>query len=110
MRKKSLDKLKDAIREKTRRNRGDSLERIIADLNRSLRGWFGYFKHAHPHVFQSIDGSVRRRLRSLLLKQRMKRSHIGQGLGLSRPWPNAYFAEHGLFALHAAWAAARQSR
>ena len=54
--------------------------------------------------------SVRRRLRSLLLKQRMKRSHIGQGLGLSRLWPNAYFAEHGLFALHEAWAAARQSR
>jgi RNA-directed DNA polymerase len=110
VRKKSLDKLKDRIREKTGRNRGDSLERIIADLNRSLRGWFGYFKHAHPHVFQSIDGSVRRRLRSLLLKQRMKRSHIGQGLGLSRLWPNAYFAEHGLFALHQAWAAARQPR
>ena len=110
VRKKSLDKLKDSIRAKTGRNRGDSLERIIADLNRTLRGWFGYFKHAHPHVFGSIDGSVRRRLRSLLLKQRMKRSHIGQGLGLSRLWPNAYFAEHGLFALHAAWVAARQSR
>lgn len=110
VRKKSLDKLKASIRAKTGRNRGDSLERIIADLNRTLRGWFGYFKHAHPQIFQSIDGSVRRRLRSLLLKQRMKRSHIGQGLGLSRLWPNAYFAEHGLFALHAAWAAARQSR
>ena len=33
-----------------------------------------------------------------------------RGLGLSRLWPNAYFAEHGLFALHEAWAAARQSR
>lgn len=110
VRKKSLDKLKDSIRAKTGRNRGDSLECIIADLNRTLRGWFGYFKHAHPHLLQSIDGSVRRRLRSLLLKQRMKRSHIGQGLGLSRLWPNAYFAEHRLFALHAAWAAARQSR
>jgi len=110
VRKKSLDKLKDSIRAKTGRNRGDSLERIIADLNRTLRGWFGYFKHAHPNVFGSIDGSVRRRLRSLLLKQRMKRSHVGQGLGLSRLWPNAYFAEHGLFALHAAWVAARQSR
>lgn len=110
VRKKSLDKLEDSIRAKTGRNRGDSLERIIADLNRTLRGWFGYFKHAHPNVFGSIDGSVRRRLRSLLLKQRMKRSHVGQGLGLSRLWPNAYFAEHGLFALHAAWVAARQSR
>jgi hypothetical protein len=33
-----------------------------------------------------------------------------KGLGLSRLWPNAYFAEHGLFALHQAWAAARQPR
>jgi hypothetical protein len=64
VRQKSLDKLKDTIREKTGRNRGDSLECVIADLNRTLRGWFGYFKHAHPYVFQSIDGSVRRRLRS----------------------------------------------
>ena len=110
VRKKSLDKLKETIRTKTRRTRAQSLKTVIVDLNRTLRGWFGYFKHAHPHVFQSIDGSVRRRLRSLLLKQRMKRSHIGQGLGLSRLWPNAYFAEHGLFALHQAWAAARQSR
>ena len=110
VRKKSLDKLKDSIRDKTRRNRGDSLERIVVDLNRTLRGWFGYFKHADPYVFQTIDGLIRRRLRSLLLKQRTKRSHIGAGLGLSRLWPNAFFAEHGLFALHAAWASARQSR
>ena len=34
VRKKSLDKLKDTIREKTGRNRGDSLECVIADLNR----------------------------------------------------------------------------
>ena len=110
VRKKSLNKLKDTIRDKTGRNRGDSLDRIIVDLNRTLRGWFGYFKHAHPHVFQSIDGMIRRRLRSLLLKQGMKRSHFGQGLGLSRLWPNAYFADAGLFALHTAWQTARRSR
>ena len=110
VRKKSLDKLKDTIREKTGRNRGDSLACTIADLNRTLRGWFGYFKHAHPNVFKSIDGLIRRRLRSLLLKQGMKRSHFGQGLGLSRLWPNAYFADAGLFALHTAWHTARQSR
>ena len=47
VRKKSLIKLKDSIREKTRRTRGDSLALVIADLNRMLRGWFGYFKQAH---------------------------------------------------------------
>ena len=46
VRKKSLNTLKDAIRAKTKRTRGDSLARIVLDLNRTLRGWFGYFKHA----------------------------------------------------------------
>lgn len=83
-------------------------ERMLSALVNGVKGgkWFSLM----DKVFGSIDGSVRRRLRSLLLKQRMKRSHVGQGLGLSRLWPNAYFAEHGLFALHAAWVAARQSR
>ena len=39
VRKKSLDKLKDSIRAKTCRNRGDSLACVITDLNRVLRGW-----------------------------------------------------------------------
>jgi RNA-directed DNA polymerase len=50
VRKKSLDRLKDSIREKTRRTRGDSLACTVADLNAMLRGWFGYFKHAHPRT------------------------------------------------------------
>src|SRR5215470_5352709 len=51
VRKKSLDSLKDKIRTKTGRTRGDSLQRIVTDLNRTLRGWFEYFKHAHPNTF-----------------------------------------------------------
>jgi len=41
VRKKSLDKLKQTIREKTLRTRGQSLTVIVGDLNRTLRGWFG---------------------------------------------------------------------
>ena len=37
-RKKSLKKLKDAIRSKTRRSNGHSLAAIIEDVNRTLRG------------------------------------------------------------------------
>jgi hypothetical protein len=37
VRKKSLAKLKDSIRAKTARNRGDSLKVVIADLNPMLR-------------------------------------------------------------------------
>src|SRR5438105_6346503 len=43
---KSLDKLKDSIRKKTRRAHGKSLQAIIEDLNPTLSGWFAYFKHA----------------------------------------------------------------
>jgi RNA-directed DNA polymerase len=48
VRDKSLKAFKDKVREKTSRSRGDSLERIITDLNQLLRGWFGYFRHARP--------------------------------------------------------------
>jgi len=109
VRKKSLDKLKDSIRSKTKRTRGESLAAIVDDLNRSLRGWFGYFKHASPRVFEALDKLIRRRLRSLLMKQ-SKLSHFGISLAISRRWPNAFFANAGLFALHTAWQTARQSR
>ena len=69
VRQKSLTSLKDSIREKTRRTRGDSLARSSLSLNPLLRGWFGYFKHAHHTTFDKLDGFVRRRLRALLRKQ-----------------------------------------
>ncbi len=109
VRKKSLDKLKDSIRAKTGRNRGDSLACVIADLNRVLRGWFGYFKQARPSTFDALDKMIRRRLRSMLMKQNML-SHFGFGHSLHLRWPNAFFARLGLFALHTAWTVARQSR
>jgi RNA-directed DNA polymerase len=109
VRKKSLGKLKDSIRAKTARNRGDSLKVVIADLNPVLRGWFGYFKQAHPATFTALDGFIRRRLRSMLLKHK-KKSHFGIGTLISKTWPNAYFADLGLFTLKTAGASARQSR
>lgn len=109
VRKKSLDKLKETIRAKTKRTRGQSLAVAIADLNRTLRGWFGYFKHAHPSIFSQLDGMIRRRLRAMLRKQ-TRRSGFGIARVDCQRWPNAYFAKAGLFALHAAWQTARQSR
>jgi RNA-directed DNA polymerase len=109
VRKKSLDRFKDAIRAKTRRSRGDSLERIVVDLNRTLRGWFAYFKHAHPRTFSVLDGFVRRRLRALLRKQQ-KRPGFGATRNDHQRWPNAFFAQAGLLALHTAWQSARHSR
>jgi RNA-directed DNA polymerase len=109
VRKKSLDKLKDTIRERTRRTRGDSLDVVIADLNRVLRGWFGYFRLAQSRTFIDLDKLIRRRLRALLRKQE-KRPGIGRTVDDQKRWPNAYFADAGLFALYPAWRTARQSR
>src|SRR6266404_678844 len=41
---KSLDKLKEAIRQKTQRGRPDSMGPIVVEVNRTLRGWMEYFK------------------------------------------------------------------
>jgi RNA-directed DNA polymerase len=109
VRQKSLDRLKDSIRSKTKRTRGQSLGFVIADLNRTLRGWFGYFKHAHPRTFRVLDQMIRRRLRAVLRKQE-KRPSFGLCRDDHRRWPTAFFADQGLFALHTAWASARQSR
>lgn len=109
VRKKSLKRIKDGIRAKTRRTRGDSLKRIIADLNPMLRGWFNYFKHAHSSTFRKVDGFLRRRLRAVLRKQE-KRPGIGRCLDDQKRWPNAFFAEAGLFALYPAWQTERHSR
>jgi RNA-directed DNA polymerase len=109
VRRKSLDKLKETIRTKTRRTRGQSLMVVVADLNRTLKGWFGYFKHAHPRIFVELDRMIRRRLRAMLRKQE-RRPGVGNDRADHQRWPNAYFANAGLFALHTAWQTARQSR
>lgn len=109
VRDKSLRAFKDKVREKTSRSRGDSLGRIIADLNPLLRGWFGYFKHAGPRLFRRLDQMVRRRLRAILRKQD-KRASMGRSEADHRQWPNAFFANHGLFTLLTAHDDARHPR
>jgi len=69
-RRKSLTKFKDAIRAKTPRTHGRSLSATIAEVNRTLVGWFEYFKHSHRNTFPRLDGWVRMRLRSILRKRR----------------------------------------
>jgi RNA-directed DNA polymerase len=109
VRKKSLKAFKDKVRAKTGRSRGVSLSRIIGELNPMLRGWFGYFKHAVPFEFRLLDGFIRRRLRSILRKQE-KRPGFGRGPDDHQRWPNAFFADHGLFTLSTAHYHARHSR
>jgi RNA-directed DNA polymerase len=107
-RKKSLKKFRDTIRVKTQRTHGHSLRVIIADVNRTLVGWFEYFKHSHRTTFPPLDKWIRMRLRSILRKRSGRK---GQGRGTDHQrWPNAFFAEQGLYSLTAAHALACQSR
>jgi RNA-directed DNA polymerase len=100
---KSIQKLKDTIRAKTKRTSGECLRAIIGHLNPTLRGWFEYFKHSHSTAFPALDGWIRMRLRSILRKRQGRR-----GRDHNR-WPNAFFAEHGLYSLNATHALACQS-
>jgi RNA-directed DNA polymerase len=104
---KSMMKLRETIRAKTRRNDGRALPVIIADVNRTLRGWFGYFKHSYKTVFREIDGWIRGRLRSIL-RRRHRRRGRGRGKDHQR-WPNAFFAGQGFYSLAEAFARACRS-
>ena len=97
-RKKSLRKLKDAIRAQTGRSNGTSLSAITANVNLTLKGWFEYFKHSHKWTFPALDGWIRRRLRSILRKRSKGSKGISGKIDHLR-WPNKFFREHGLFNL-----------
>jgi RNA-directed DNA polymerase len=60
---KAVARFKHRVRELTRRHRGVSLERMIADLNPFVRGWAGYFGFSQWSELPSLDGWLRRRLR-----------------------------------------------
>jgi len=97
VRPKSLRKLRESIKPRTRRNNGRSMEVIVADINRTLTGWYAYFKHVHPSELDQIDRWMRVRLRSILRK---RRGGEGRGRGNDHHrWPNRYFTGLGLFCL-----------
>lgn len=99
-RQKSLDKFKESIRQKTGRLRPGNMRTIIAEVNRSLRGWFGYFQHSCRGTFEPLDKWVRGRLRTIERKR-----HKLQGRARGRDhqrWPNDYFTLLGLISLASA--------
>jgi RNA-directed DNA polymerase len=89
---KSLERVKEKIRQITKRNRGVSLKRVIGELNSSLSGWVTYFRYARMRTqLQRLDKWIRRRLRCLRIKQRKHTKSIAkflQSLGVAnwRSW------------------------
>lgn len=97
IRPKSLHKLRASLKPRTRRANGRSLEAIVTDINRTLRGWFGHFQHAEVKALAGVDGWIRGRLRAILRKRHRLRGR-SRGRDHQR-WPNRYFTELGLFCL-----------
>jgi RNA-directed DNA polymerase len=104
---KSLDKLKDKVRDLTPRKHGNALVVLVGTLNASLRGWFHYFKYSHWTTFPRLDEWVRMRIRSIL-RRRTGRRGRGRGRDHQR-WPNVYFTDLGLYNLSTAHGAFCQS-
>ena len=68
---KAIARLKDRVREITKRNRGVNFEQVIAELNQVIVGWSNYFSLANTWLptFHDLDRWIRRKLRCYKLKQ-----------------------------------------
>jgi RNA-directed DNA polymerase len=68
---KSIDRLKDRVKEITQRNRGVNFEVLIEELNQVIIGWTNYFRLANKWLstIRELDGWMRRKLRCYRLKQ-----------------------------------------
>jgi RNA-directed DNA polymerase len=66
----SIERLKEKVRQITRRNRGASLARVVAELNRLIPGWVNYYRMAQAAgKMDKLDSWLRRKIRCLKLKQ-----------------------------------------
>ena len=94
IKRKSIQRFRDRIREKTSRVCGHAIEYVIKEINPILRGWANYFKDVTKYTLGTFDSFVRRRLRALISRQNKKRS-FGAGWNNVR-LPNKFFADRGL--------------
>jgi RNA-directed DNA polymerase len=89
---KSLARAKDRLRRITRRNRGISLERMVAEANAFTTGWVTYFRHAQcQRPLRTLDKWLRHKLRCVRLKHCKRAKPIadflrGRGVPEWRAW------------------------
>lgn len=106
-RQKSQFKLRETLRQKLPRNRGGGVAEIVGDANKTLRGWYGYFKYSLPSAMQRVDEWTRERIRHIL-RRRHRRRGLVQGRERTE-YPIAWFEKQGLFCLKTAQAQWLQS-
>ena len=95
----ALARCKQRIRELTRRTRGISVKQMVEELAGYLRGWKSYFGFCEtPSVLAGLDQWIRRRLRSVIWRQRKRRSSWSRAnsRALHGSLPLAYFDSLGL--------------
>ena len=93
IRAKSVEKLKDKIRNMTIRSHNFS-DDLVNRINRVTRGYANYFATDFSHVkwqFTMLDTMIRRRLRCMKTK-RITRAN-------NRKIPTRFFVKHGLYSL-----------
>lgn len=75
---KSIERLKNRIREITKRNRGVRFDTLIKELNATIIGWTNYYRLANTWLttFRTLDEWIRRKLRCYRLKQCGRRYSI----------------------------------
>ena len=65
-----VKRFKKNVRRITKRNRGISPMKMIAELSAYVRGWFGYFRLSTGWiVFEKLDKWIRRRVRQFIVKK-----------------------------------------
>lgn len=104
---KSQFKLRENLRAKLSRSRPGSVAQIAAELNRTLHGWFNYFKWSQPTGLQRVDEWTRERIRHIL-RRRHKRRGMVRGRERTE-YPIHWFTEQRLFNLTMAQARWLQS-
>jgi RNA-directed DNA polymerase len=66
----AIERVRERLRQLTRRSRSGRLGEIIRDINEFTQGWIGYFRLSDAAAaFQELDEWLRRRLRQLLWKR-----------------------------------------
>jgi group II intron reverse transcriptase/maturase len=95
---KAIEKLKDRVRELTRRTRGTSIGAVVAELRETLLGWKAYFGITEVlSPLRDIDKWIRRKLRCYLWKQwgpRGYRELRKRGVSVREAW-NTSKSAHG---------------
>jgi RNA-directed DNA polymerase len=92
---RSVERLKDNLREIFRQGRGRNIIKVIEGISIVLRGWVQYFKLSEvKNIFEELDQWIRRKLRCILWRQWKRvytraKNLIKRGLNEVRAWQSA---------------------